>query len=149
MDDVSLSSLLRSHRRARHLTQEQLAEASGLSVRSVRNLESGAVSTPRISSLQRIAEALRLDDATYRHLTDLAVCGHHERGPTEPAAAWSAPAPAMLALRPGLNLVLVEVSRNGALAGPKGIQLIAAGDTIAALVPVSGPEPDLTDDQGR
>jgi transcriptional regulator with XRE-family HTH domain len=149
MDDVSLSSLLRSQRRARHLTQEQLAEASGLSVRSVRNLESGAVSTPRVSSLQRIAEALRLDEATYQHLTDLAVCGHHECGPTEPATVRSAEAPAMLALRPGLNIVLVEVSRNGALAGPEGMRLIAAGDTIAALVPVSGPEWDLADDQGR
>ncbi|MEU7905814.1 helix-turn-helix transcriptional regulator [Actinoplanes sp. NPDC049118] len=102
-----------------------VAEASGLSVRSVRNLESGAVSAPSASFLQRIAEALRLDDAAYRQLTDLALCGHHAHDPTRPA------------LRPGLRLVVVvEVSRNGVLAGREEVPLVAAADTIAAMVPV-------------
>jgi transcriptional regulator with XRE-family HTH domain/tetratricopeptide (TPR) repeat protein len=49
--------MARLRRRAR-LTQEQLAERAGLSVRSIRNLERGRVKSPRWSSLALVARAL-------------------------------------------------------------------------------------------
>jgi transcriptional regulator with XRE-family HTH domain len=108
MDDLSLSALLRSHRRISLLTQEQLAEAAGLSVRSVRNLESGAVRSPRTSSLHRIACALRLDDAAYRQLADIALSGRtNGQGADHEPAGPSAAGPRIVALEPGANLIVV------------------------------------------
>ncbi len=51
---------LRDLRVAAGLTQEQLAERAGLAVRSIRDLERGAVKRPRQDSLQLIATALDL-----------------------------------------------------------------------------------------
>ena len=51
---------LRHHRLAAGLTQEQLAERAGLSVRGVQRLESGRA-TPRAETLRLLADALRLD----------------------------------------------------------------------------------------
>ncbi|MEV6601437.1 BTAD domain-containing putative transcriptional regulator [Actinoplanes sp. NPDC051346] len=42
------------------LTQEQLAQRAGISVRAVRDIEQGRVRSPRAESLRRIAEALGL-----------------------------------------------------------------------------------------
>jgi transcriptional regulator with XRE-family HTH domain len=44
------------------LTQEELGEKAGLSVRAVRNLERDKVRRPRRSTLQRLASALGLND---------------------------------------------------------------------------------------
>jgi transcriptional regulator with XRE-family HTH domain len=52
--------LLRRRRLAAHLTQEELAERSGLSARSVRNLERGRVRFPRPASLRLLGSALGL-----------------------------------------------------------------------------------------
>jgi tetratricopeptide (TPR) repeat protein/transcriptional regulator with XRE-family HTH domain len=50
----------RHDRMAVGLTQEQLAERSGLSVRAIRDLERGRVGRPRPSTARQIASALRL-----------------------------------------------------------------------------------------
>jgi len=47
-------------RHAANLTQEGLAERSGLSPRSIQNLESGRVSRPRRDSVRLLADALGL-----------------------------------------------------------------------------------------
>lgn len=52
--------LLRAYRGRRLLSQEQLAERSGLSTRTIRNLEKGTVRTPRGQSIRLLADALRL-----------------------------------------------------------------------------------------
>jgi tetratricopeptide (TPR) repeat protein/transcriptional regulator with XRE-family HTH domain len=52
--------LLREHRRAAGLTQEELAERSGISVRSIADAESGRTARPHRKSVQLIAAALRL-----------------------------------------------------------------------------------------
>ncbi|WP_084557656.1 BTAD domain-containing putative transcriptional regulator [Hamadaea tsunoensis] len=52
--------LLREYRRRAQLTQQQLAERSGLSIRAVRDLESGKVAAPRAGSLARLNEVLGL-----------------------------------------------------------------------------------------
>lgn len=68
-------SLLAEARRAAGLTQEELAERSGLSVRAIGSLERGAVERPRRRSLERLAEALGLSDDDREWLV-----GHYRHG---------------------------------------------------------------------
>lgn len=53
-------SVLRAARQAAGLSQEELAERSGLSVRNISNIERGRVTRPRRSSLDALADALPL-----------------------------------------------------------------------------------------
>jgi len=63
-DGPSVGSLLRRWRARALLTQEQLAERAGLSVRTIRRLESGGpAGRAQRSSLQLLADALHLDEA--------------------------------------------------------------------------------------
>ena len=55
-----LPRLAREYRRARGLTQEQLAERAGLSTRGIQDLERG-LSVPRRDTLDRLIRALELD----------------------------------------------------------------------------------------
>ncbi|WP_443041658.1 helix-turn-helix domain-containing protein [Streptomyces sp. B21-083] len=54
--------LLRELRGRIGLTQKELADLAGLSVRAVRDLESGRVSRPRKETVRLLADALRLRD---------------------------------------------------------------------------------------
>ncbi len=65
MDDASRESRpfaaqVLGYRLTRRLTQEELAHRAGLSVRAVRNAESGRVRSPRAKSIERLAGALQL-----------------------------------------------------------------------------------------
>lgn len=55
-----LGSPLRAGRRAAGLSQEELAELSGLSARNISNIERGFVKRPRRGSLNALADALDL-----------------------------------------------------------------------------------------
>ncbi|MFJ9693098.1 helix-turn-helix domain-containing protein [Kitasatospora sp. NPDC101183] len=70
-EGASLGALLRSIRRDRGMTQEQLGEASGLSVRSIRDLERG-VSCPRVSTLRLLTQTWNLPDTQGAELHRLA-----------------------------------------------------------------------------
>ena len=75
MDDASkdgqpFSSQLLAFRLARRLTQEELAHRAGLSVRAVRNAESGRVRTPRADSIDRLSGALQLSPTERQALFD-------------------------------------------------------------------------------
>lgn len=59
---VSFAELLKGHRRRSGLTQQQLADFATLSVRAIRDLESGRVRRPRRESVGLLADALRLGD---------------------------------------------------------------------------------------
>jgi transcriptional regulator with XRE-family HTH domain len=65
-DDLELTSsfgaALRTHRVAAGLTQEDLAEQSGLSVRAIRNLEIGRTARPQRQTVSLLATALDLGD---------------------------------------------------------------------------------------
>ena len=57
---VMFAGLLRQLRIEAGLTQEELAEAAGVSVRSVRDLERGRVATPQKETVRLLADALAL-----------------------------------------------------------------------------------------
>lgn len=61
-------------RRAAGLTQEELAERSGMSIRGIRKLEAGLVARPRRSSLEALAAGLGLSDADRQRFVE------HHRG---------------------------------------------------------------------
>jgi transcriptional regulator with XRE-family HTH domain/tetratricopeptide (TPR) repeat protein len=60
---VTFGTLLRHHRVAARLTQEELAEAANLAVRTVRNLERDTVA-PRRTTADELADALALEGAS-------------------------------------------------------------------------------------
>ncbi|GGV01328.1 hypothetical protein GCM10010495_10480 [Kitasatospora herbaricolor] len=66
-----LGALLRSMRLDRGMTQEDLGAASGMSVRSIRDLERG-VSCPRVSTLRLLAQTWKLSEAQGAELHRLA-----------------------------------------------------------------------------
>ena len=83
-------------RERRGWTQEKLAERSGLSVRTIRNLEIGAVQNPRRSSVDLLAHALGVEveeEQEYQpaaKILDRALW----RGPQPPTSAivgWQSP----------------------------------------------------------
>jgi tetratricopeptide (TPR) repeat protein/transcriptional regulator with XRE-family HTH domain len=62
-DDAGIGARLRASREAAGLSQQQLADRSGLSVRAVRNIEHGRTLWPYRDSLTRLADALGLQNA--------------------------------------------------------------------------------------
>ncbi|MEO3855469.1 tetratricopeptide repeat protein [Acrocarpospora sp. B8E8] len=56
------AALVITHRRRLGLTQEELADRSGLSVRAIRDIESGRVGSPRPTTLRLLADAFGLAD---------------------------------------------------------------------------------------
>ncbi|WP_033332481.1 MULTISPECIES: helix-turn-helix domain-containing protein [Streptomyces] len=70
-EGAALGALLRSIRLDRGMTQEQLGAATGLSVRSIRDLERG-VSCPRVSTLRLLTQTWNLPEAQGAELHRLA-----------------------------------------------------------------------------
>lgn len=85
------SSLLATRRLRAGLTQEELAELSGLSARSISNIERGRITRPRADSLDRLAGALALEGAARDEFID------HYRGRADRPGA----APNQLPVRQG------------------------------------------------
>jgi tetratricopeptide (TPR) repeat protein/transcriptional regulator with XRE-family HTH domain len=73
------------------LTQEELAERAGLSVRNISNIERGRITRPRTDSLERLARALDLDDIGLRRLVDHYRRGHVSRSTVGVELLHSAP----------------------------------------------------------
>ncbi|MER6421961.1 helix-turn-helix domain-containing protein [Streptomyces sp. NPDC001137] len=72
-------------RKQRGWTQEELAEYSGLSVRTIRNVELGRVQNPRQSSIDLLMEALGVSAEAVRRADD-ALAAERWRGPQSPNA---------------------------------------------------------------
>src|SRR2546430_14058574 len=68
----SFGALLRGYRGTRGLTQEQLAERSGLNVTAISMLERGVRRSPRSTTVEFLAEARKLDAAERRTLATAA-----------------------------------------------------------------------------
>ncbi|MFM9443622.1 helix-turn-helix transcriptional regulator [Streptomyces acidiscabies] len=52
--------LLRGHRRRLGLSQEELADRSGVSVRTISHVETGRIARPRLTTVRQLADALDL-----------------------------------------------------------------------------------------
>lgn len=101
----SFAALLRRHRAAQRLSQEELAHSAGLSVRAVRNAELGRVRSPRRDSVERLANALRLALEARDELLDAARVQR-----VLPSRAEAAPVPDghfTVQVQPGTAVVLV------------------------------------------
>ena len=68
----SFAEVLRRHRHAARLTLEQLAEASGVSDRTLSDMERGRSKGPRHRTVTALADALGLADADRKQLVELA-----------------------------------------------------------------------------
>jgi Helix-turn-helix domain/NB-ARC domain len=84
---VGFGGLLRAHREGGLLSQERLAERSGLSVRTIRDLESGRVRRPRTASVRLLADALGLVGAVHEAFTAAAWDGDRAEGAGLPPAS--------------------------------------------------------------
>ncbi|QFR02206.1 tetratricopeptide repeat protein [Streptomyces phaeolivaceus] len=91
-----LGELLRDHRRRLGLTQEELAERAGVSVRTISHLETGRINRPRPATMRQLAEALALADEPLQQFAQAAT----DRPGTTPTLAPMSPAPEP---RPGWN----------------------------------------------
>ncbi|MFJ9953484.1 helix-turn-helix domain-containing protein [Kitasatospora sp. NPDC091207] len=85
-----LGTLLRRLRRQAGLTQEQVAERSGVSVRTIRRLESGRSTDHRLGTVNLLADALDLGQEDRRQL---AVTLAAARSGSAPAVPGPSPAP--------------------------------------------------------
>ncbi|MEU8893514.1 helix-turn-helix transcriptional regulator [Streptomyces sp. NPDC048442] len=97
-----LGTLLRELRDNADLTQEQVAERSGVSVRTIRRLESGGSTNHRMGTVNLLADALALGDEDRRRLA--ATLAGARRAPADgPGQAGPAgePGPAGPAAGPG------------------------------------------------
>ena len=80
-DPPRLRDLVRRHRTAAALSQEELAERAGLSVRAISDLERGIHQVPRLETVRLLADALRLEATDCAGLIaaarpDRAVCAY-------------------------------------------------------------------------
>ncbi|MFE2601651.1 helix-turn-helix domain-containing protein [Streptomyces sp. NPDC059396] len=91
-----LGALLRRLRKRTRLTQEQLAERSTVSVRTIRRLETGRSTDHRLRTLHLLADALEAGTEERRQLTD--TLGRAQQGP---AVEPPEPAPVAPADPPG------------------------------------------------
>lgn len=110
MED-QLGALLRRLRKRSGLTQEQLAERSGVSVRTIRRLETGGSADHRTRTVLLLADALGVEGEERRELAAVLAKAPPEQAATpapvpEPVPA-SVPEPAPLPVRPA---ALVEAA---------------------------------------
>ena len=83
--------MLRGHRRAARLTLEQLAEASGVSVRTLSNMERGQSKGPQHRTVTALADALALDGDAREQFIELARDGRLQDHWTRPAGLCELP----------------------------------------------------------
>jgi transcriptional regulator with XRE-family HTH domain len=89
---ATLAGQLRALRERALLTQEELAQRVGLSVRTIRDLDSGRVWRPRTGSLRLLARALRLTEPELMDLRMAAASGKPGGAPAPAVAPAVAPA---------------------------------------------------------
>ncbi|WP_406356163.1 ATP-binding protein [Streptomyces sp. NBC_00658] len=88
---LSLAELLRRHRRAGRLTLEQLAEASGVSARTLSDMERGRSKGPQHRTVAAVADALALEGDARKQLIELARDGRLRDHWTRPSGLCELP----------------------------------------------------------
>ena len=88
---LSFGEVLRGHRRAARLTLEQLAEVSGVSARTLSDMERGRSKGPQHRTVTALADALALDGDARKELVELARDGRLRDHWTRPAGLCELP----------------------------------------------------------
>jgi transcriptional regulator with XRE-family HTH domain len=83
--------VLRGHRRAARLTLEQLAEVSGVSVRTLSDMERGRSKGPQQRTVTALADALALEEDARKQFVELARDGRLRDHWARPAGAGELP----------------------------------------------------------
>jgi transcriptional regulator with XRE-family HTH domain len=91
MSGPGFAAALRGHRRAARLTLEQLAEVSGVSARTLSDMERGRSKGPQHRTVTALADALDLDEDARRELVELAREGRLRDHWTRPAGLCELP----------------------------------------------------------
>jgi transcriptional regulator with XRE-family HTH domain/tetratricopeptide (TPR) repeat protein len=115
--EQSFGTLLREARRRAGLTQEDLAARSGLSARSISDLERGRTRQPYFRSVTLLADALGVADPVRVSLQEAARGGVHRAAPTVPTGTGHDEASPPISARGGNGAVLA-LPRHGAVDGP-------------------------------
>ncbi|MFC6017030.1 helix-turn-helix domain-containing protein [Plantactinospora solaniradicis] len=144
--------LLRTLRRAGGLTQEDLAERSGSSVRSIREMERGRVQYPQRRTAALLADALGLDGSARSRFLDLARTVRFPRTVAEPSngagTAMAVESPGGAGTEAGSESLTpsTDSPAPGAVAGPAPGPAggAAAGPAAGAVVSVVSGEPPAT-----
>jgi transcriptional regulator with XRE-family HTH domain/tetratricopeptide (TPR) repeat protein len=104
--ETGFARLLARHRRSARLTQEGLAAASGISARTISDMERGRVRGPQHRTVQALAIALRLDEPTLWEFLRTAKAGRTRLGgrPADQSAGQPVEAGAAGSTDPGLGL---------------------------------------------
>ena len=89
----AFGALLQRHRRAAGLSQQELAERAGLSLRGIADLERGARRNPYPVTVRRLVEALGLDEAARAALLAAAQPSEAAKGARAEGAIRSLPLP--------------------------------------------------------
>ncbi|MFI1357492.1 ATP-binding protein [Streptomyces sp. NPDC020898] len=88
-----LGELLRDHRRRLGLTQEELADRAGVSVRTVCHVETGRIERPRPATVRRLTDALALTAADLDEFQRAATGIPHAPAPSSPSSPETKPMP--------------------------------------------------------
>ena len=88
-----LAGLVRRLRLRAQLTQEALAERSGMSIRTIRGIETGKQPNPRITSVRQLADALQLTDRDREIMVAAALDDRPNAGYAVPIPRQLPPAP--------------------------------------------------------
>ena len=64
----SISELIKKYRKERGITQEELCEAAGISISTLKKYETG-VRNPKLDQIRKIAEALGVSDKVFMPIT--------------------------------------------------------------------------------
>jgi len=136
-EDGAFGLLLRRHRVVAGLSQEQLAERSGLTAQGISALERGLRRAPYPDTVRRLATALGLSDADHAAFHAAVACGRRpvpSAAPSRDAAPARPDAPPALAYHlPAQPTALIGRAREVA----DGVALLRGGDL--RLLTLTGP----------
>ena len=146
MEETRFGDLLRRHRVAAGLTQDELAERSGLSGRGIGDLERGMRQTPHLTTVGMLADALALSPPD--RLTLIKAARHSPAAPCHDRTDGSSQLPVPLTPLIGREQ---EISAVGALLGQTTVRLVTltgpggTGKTRLALAVADRVAPDFPD----
>ncbi|MGJ6967822.1 ATP-binding protein [Streptosporangium sp. G11] len=122
---ASFAEVLRRHRHAARLTLEQLAEASGVSARTLSDMERGRSKGPQHRTVTALADALGLADADREQLDELAREGRLRDHWTRPSGLCELPRSVDDFTGRAAELAWIsELVRAGDAPGAAGVRLI-------------------------